>query len=275
MASEQLESITETQPKQDGELTLRGKVAVVTGAAGGIGRAVAQRVVESGGAVVAVDVEHDSLASAVDELKRRYGARVVGLPADVATSAGNTAAVEAAVEEFGELNIFHANAAIAPVGSLSDTTEEDWDRVHRTNLRGVYLGIKSAVPAMVAAGGGSIIITGSVLGIVGNANLLAYGAAKGGLRALCRAVAVGQGPYNIRCNTVCPGDVDTRILKDFLADQPDPDGALAQIVSRYPLRRLASPSDVADLVVFLASDRASYITGTDIIIDGGLLAKWS
>lgn len=142
-----------------------------------------------------------------------------------------------------------------------------------SNLKAVAFGIAAALPVMRKRGGGSIIITASILGIVGDPNMPAYGATKGALRALCRALASRHGVDNIRVNTVCPGDVETRLMTEFLETQPDPEKTRAEILQYYPLRRFAKPRDVANVVAFLASDSASYITGIDIIVDGGLLAQ--
>jgi len=145
--------------------------------------------------------------------------------------------------------------------------------MHATNLRGAFLGIKACLPAMRGRGGGSIVITASLLGIVGDPDLPAYGAAKGGLRAMCRSLATSLGPENIRVNTICPGDVETPLLQEFFDFQPDPAAARKEVTDRYPLRRFAAPRDVANVAVFLASDEASYLTGIDVVVDGGLLAR--
>jgi NAD(P)-dependent dehydrogenase (short-subunit alcohol dehydrogenase family) len=126
---------------------------------------------------------------------------------------------------------------------------------------------------MIRRGGGSLIFVASVLGIVGDGDLAAYGAAKGGLRAMCRSAAVAYGPQRIRCNTICPGDVRTEIFEDYIGRASDPAGELRRLLDLYPMRRIASPEDVARTAIFLASDDSEYITGTDLIVDGGLLAK--
>jgi len=201
------------------------------------------------------------------------GGRALPVVADVATAEGNERMVRSAVEAGGGLDVLHANAAVQIMARLEDTSEEQWDRTHATNLRGVYLGIKRALPHLRQRGGGSIIITSSLLGYVGNPDLPAYGAMKGGLRALCRSLATAHGADNIRVNTICPGDVETPLLQEYFDEQADPDAARQEIMERYPMGRFATPRDVANAALFLASDDASYITGTDIIVDGGLFAK--
>ena len=145
--------------------------------------------------------------------------------------------------------------------------------MHAVNLRGVFHGAKQAIPALREQGGGAIVITASLLGIVGDPDLSVYGAMKGGLRSLCRSMAVAYGRDGIRVNTICPGDVETPLLKEFFDYQPDPATARKEITDRYPLRRFAEPRDVANVVVFLASPAGADITGTDIVVDGGLLAR--
>ena len=177
------------------------------------------------------------------------------------------------MERFGHIDVFHANAAVQAMGRIEDTSVDAWDRMHAVNLRGVYLGARAVLPHLRARGGGSIIVTASLLGIVGDPDLPAYGATKGGLRAMCRALASAHGPENIRVNTICPGDVDAPLFQEFLDFQPDPAAARAEIEQRYPLRRIALPVDVANVAVFLASDEASYLSGIDVVVDGGLLAR--
>jgi NAD(P)-dependent dehydrogenase (short-subunit alcohol dehydrogenase family) len=252
-------------------MRLAGKVAVVTGAAGGIGAAVVERFAEEGAAVVCVDV--DSRVEDVVERIRESGGAAAALVADASSDEGNEQAVVAATTGFGGLDVFHANAAIQVMGRLDRTTPADWERLYRTNLYGAAAGLRAALPALRERGGGSLIVTSSLLGIVGDPDLPAYGAMKGGLRALVRSLATAHGPENIRVNAICPGDVETPILDEFFAYQDDPVAARHEIVERYPLRRFARPQDVANLALFLASDESSCITGTDLVIDGGLLAR--
>jgi NAD(P)-dependent dehydrogenase (short-subunit alcohol dehydrogenase family) len=251
---------------------LAGKSAIVTGAAQGIGRASAVRFAEEGAFVTCVDVKAE-LVHATAQAIEQAGGRAQPVVADIATDEGNARMVESAVAAGGGLDVLHANAAVQIMARLEDTSEEQWDRTHATNLRGVYLGIKRALPHLRRRGGGSIIITASLLGYVGNADLPAYGAMKGGLRALCRSLATAHGVDNIRVNTICPGDVDTPLLQEYFDEQADPGAARQEIIERYPMGRFATPRDVANAALFLASDDASYITGTDIIVDGGLYAK--
>lgn len=250
---------------------LARKAAIVTGAAQGIGHATAVRFAEEGAVVTCVDVRPE-VADTVRAIEDA-GGRALAIVADVATDNGNRRMVAETVSTFGGLDVLHANAAVQLMGRLEDTTEEQWDRTHATNLKGVYLGIKHALPHLRARGGGSIILTASLLGFVGNPDLPAYGAMKGGLRALCRSLATAHGPENIRVTTICPGDVETPLLQEYFDGQPDPGAIRREIMDRYPMQRFASPRDVANVAVFLASDDASYLTGIDVVVDGGLLAK--
>jgi len=253
-------------------MKLVGKVAVVTGAARGVGAAIASAFAQEGASVVAVDVRSEELGATVTKAQSAAHS-IFALTADISTPEGNQLAVERAVQEFGGLDCFVANAAIQRFGKLADTATATWDEVHTVNLRGAYLGARAAIPHMSRRGGGSLILTASVLGIVGDGDMAAYGAAKGGLRALCRSAAVAYGPQQIRCNTICPGDVRTELFEDYISRVADPEAELTRLRAFYPLGRIASPEDVARAAVFLASDESSYVTGTDLLVDGGLLAK--
>lgn len=248
-----------------------GKVAVVTGAGRGIGAASAARLAEDGCAVVCVDVDEGAVHAVASAIEAA-GGRARALVADVATAAGNRELVACARTVFGGLDVLHANAAVQRIARVEATSADDWDALLRTNLRGVGLGVAHALPALRERAGGSVILTASVLGIAGDPDLPAYGATKGALRALCRSLAAAHGPENVRVNTVCPGDVETPMLHEFFARQVDPEAARRRILERYPLGRFAAPEDVANVVAFLASDDAAYVTGTDLRVDGGLLA---
>lgn len=264
--------MTASAPPSTESMRLEGKVAIITGAGRGIGRATAIRFAQEGAAVVCVDILGEAAEATVEEIAGSGGLATAAI-ADVATEGGNRSMVETAVRAFGGLDVLHSNAAVQFMGRLEGTPAAEWDRMQATNLRGVYLGIKEALPHLRARGGGSVIVTASLLGIVGDPDMPAYGAMKGGLRALCRALATAHGPENIRFNTICPGDVETEMNREFFDFQPDPAAARREITDHYPLGRFASPIDVANVAVFLASDEAGYLTGIDVVVDGGLLAR--
>lgn len=253
-------------------MNLMGKVAVVTGAAGGIGRAVAIEMANQGAAVVLSDIRAESLERTVQELLER-GLEVKGSVADITTPAGNQQLVASALKDFGRIDVFHANAGVAPFEDLLQATAESIARTIDVNLKGAIHGCAAVLPTMVAQHSGVILLTASVAAFVGDPTVPVYSATKGGLTALCKSVAVRHGPDGIRCNTICPGDVRTQMLEDYLALSADPAEARRQMIERYPLRRLAEPEDIARLAAFLASDSASWITGTDVVIDGGLTAR--
>jgi NAD(P)-dependent dehydrogenase (short-subunit alcohol dehydrogenase family) len=251
---------------------LRDKVAIVTGAAGGIGASAVRRFVREGAAVCCVDRDTEAVSRVAADLKGE-GFTAMGLGLDVAHPADNRHMVEETVTVLGGLDIFYANAAAQFVGPFEDTGETDWKRLVDTNVLGVAMGITQAVPELRRRGGGSIIVTASTLAHVGDPMMAAYGATKGGVVALCRSLATAFGPDNIRVNAICPGDVETPMLAKYFERLPDGAAARAAALHNYPLRRFAGPEDVPAVAAFLASDDAEYITGTDIRVDGGLLAR--
>jgi NAD(P)-dependent dehydrogenase (short-subunit alcohol dehydrogenase family) len=250
---------------------LHGRVVAITGAGGGIGAACAERYCRDGASVVCVDIA-DSVHDLAERL-RGQGRAVTGLTADISTEEGNALVVDTAREAYGGLDVFHANAAAQVMARAEQTTAADWELLEKTNLRGVFLGARAAIPALRERGGGSIIFTASILSIVGDADLAAYGAMKGGVRSLARSLTAAHGPENIRVNTICPGDVDTPMVQEYFDFQPDPEAAKRVVTDRYPLRRFARPEDVAGVAAFLASDDAAYLSGIDLVVDGGLLAQ--
>ena len=201
------------------------------------------------------------------------GFKVTGSVADITTPAGNQQLIATALVHFKRIDVFHANAGIAPFEDLLQATAESIERTIAVNLKGAIHGCAAVLPTMVAQHSGVILLTASIAAFVGDPTIPVYGATKGGLTALCKSVAVRHGPDGIRYNTICPGDVRTQMLEDYLALSADPAAARREMIERYPLRRLAEPEDIARLAAFLASDSASWITGTDVVIDGGLTAR--
>ncbi|MCZ8130310.1 MAG: SDR family NAD(P)-dependent oxidoreductase [Steroidobacteraceae bacterium] len=247
-------------------------MAIVTGAARGIGLAVASAMGEAGARVVLADVTTDGLDAACSQLRAR-GIEALGVTANVADPDDNVRLVAQAVERYGRVDVFHANAAIVSFADLLETSARQIGDALAVNLEGAIHGCRAVLPVMQRQRGGVILLTASVAAFVGEPTVPVYSATKGGLTALCRSLATRHGPEGIRCVTICPGDVTTRMLEDYLARDPDPVAARSAMEARYPLGRLIEPEDIGRLAVFLASDHARCITGTDVIIDAGLTAR--
>lgn len=252
--------------------TLNGKAAIVTGAASGIGQATAQLFAERGARVVAADWKEPEGREVVGAI-RRAGGEAVFCPADVSQARDVERMVRFAVETYGRLDILVSNAAVQILGQLAETSEEDWDRLHSVNLKGVFLCSKYAIPEMIKGGGGSVINMASVLGLVGDPDLAAYCAAKGGVIALTKAAAMGYGPKGVRVNCICPGDVNTPMVREYFEKDPDPVKARAAVSAHYALRRIAEPREVAEAAAYLASDASSFVTGSVLVVDGGLTSR--
>jgi NAD(P)-dependent dehydrogenase (short-subunit alcohol dehydrogenase family) len=251
---------------------LAGKVAIITGGSGGIGRAAARRFVDEGARVLLVDVDGDALERAAAE----FGEAAATCVADVTDEAATAAYVRAAVEHFGGVDVLLANAGIE--GTVAPIVEQDvavLDRVLAVNVRGVWLGLKHVFPELVKRGGGSVVITSSVAGINGAAGLSPYVTSKHAVIGLMRSAALEGAPSNIRVNTVNPSPIETRMMRS-LEDglmPGDAQAAHAQIASTIPLGDYGQPEDVANLMCFLAIDEARFLTGAVYMVDGGISAR--
>lgn len=253
-------------------MKLTEKVAIVTGAGSGIGRTIAQLFAREGARVTVVDRDQYAGNDTIESI-RATGGDALSFHGDVAKSGDVRTAVAATVKAFGRLDVLVNNAAVQVLAKLVETSEEGWDLVHNVNLKGVFLGCKFAIPAMVRTGGGSIVNIGSVLGLVGDPDLAAYCAAKGGVISLTKVAAVTYGPQGVRVNCICPGDVDTPLAQSYFAKDLDPDRLRNEVYSKYALRRIATTDEVANAALFLASDASSFITGSTLMVDGGLTSK--
>ena len=248
---------------------LAGKVAIITGAAAGIGQAAAALFVAEGASVLLVDRDAAALAAAVATIA---SPRALACVADVAQPAANEAMVRAAIAHFGGVDLLLANAGIeGQVQSIADTDVESFDRVLAVNVRGVWLGLKYVLPALAARGGGSVVITSSVMGLGGGTNLAPYVTSKHAVIGLMRSAALEGAPLNIRVNTVNPSPVETRMMRSL--EEGSAPGhaeiARASITKRIPLGRYASPNDIANVMLFLCSADAQFLTGGIYTADGG------
>jgi NAD(P)-dependent dehydrogenase (short-subunit alcohol dehydrogenase family) len=251
---------------------LEGKAGIITGAAAGLGRAVLEGAARRGAHVLAFDVDGELGERTVAEV-RQAGGDVVFQQGDVSREEDVVAAVERCRSEFGALDVLDNNAGIAIEAHLHETTLDQWQDVMRVNLQGSFLFAKYAVIAMREGKGGSIVNTGSIVSVSGDPILPAYATSKAGLLGLTRVIAVDYAGDGIRCNAVCPGDMLTPMIERSFARADDPPAFRAAMESAYPMRRIADPGEVANLVCFLLSDEASFITGGVYMIDGGLTAK--
>ena len=251
---------------------LAGKIAVVTGAASGIGRAAAELFALHGARVVAAD-QHDT--AAVVEGITRAGGQALAVQVDVTSTPAVNAAVALTLETFGPPSVLFNNAGVMPEGKLADTSDEDWALALNVNLGGLFRMSRSVLPHMTLQGGGSIVNMSSVVALVGNPGLAAYTAAKGAALSLTRSMAIDYAEHGVRVNAICPGTTETGVLERYLTGTPDPDRARAAFNDIHPLGRIATPLEVAQVALFLASDEASFVTGATYTVDGGYTVKGS
>jgi NAD(P)-dependent dehydrogenase (short-subunit alcohol dehydrogenase family) len=251
---------------------LEGKVAVITGAGSGIGRVAAMLFADEGAKVVVADVVADHAESVTDEILAAGGS-ALAVTVDVSNESQVEAMVASAVDTYGGLQVLFNNAGIFPDddGGVLDTPPDTWQRVMEVNLKGVWLGCRAAVPAMLASGGGSIINVASFVALMGAATAqIAYTASKGGVLAMTRELAVEYARRGIRANSLCPGPIETPLLAELLADPERRQRRLVHI----PIGRFGRPEEIAKAALFLASDDASFITGSALVVDGGITAAY-
>ncbi len=251
---------------------IAGKVALITGAASGIGKAAAELFAREGAKVAVVDIDERG-ADEVAQSIRASGGEAIFAHADVANARDVSQMVEVVVAAFGRIDILYNNAGIARLGSVEEVTEEDWDLVIGVNLKGVFLCSKYAIPHMKAGGGGSIINAGSSVSFVGSPHSAPYCASKGGLLLLTKQMALDYAAHNIRVNAICPGVVDTPFAAQIVSASPDPVQARRNSERARPLGRWGKPEEVARAALFLASDESSLATGSALVIDGGYTAQ--
>ena len=251
---------------------LSGKVAIVTGAASGLGAATAHRLAQEGASVLLTDrdIGGEDVAASI----AATGARAAFRLHDVTSHPDWAAAVHHAVDDFGRLDILVNNAGVAGGRhSLMDHSYDAWREILAINLDGVFLGLRHAGPAMAAGGGGSVINLSSILGKVGMAGAAAYCASKGGVTMLTKAAALEWAPLGIRVNSVHPGFIDTPMVANALHDAENGNEMRQLLIAAHPLARFGRPPEIADTILFLASDESSFITGAELVVDGGYTAQ--
>jgi NAD(P)-dependent dehydrogenase (short-subunit alcohol dehydrogenase family) len=246
-------------------MRLHSKTAIITGGGSGIGKASAQAFVREGAGVVITGRDQAKLEHAAREI----GTHCVAVAADVSQAADVAHLIEIAVDKFKHIDILVNNAGVLLPGTAESLSEEDFDQTFNINVRGPWLLSRAVLPHMRAAGGGSIINIGSVLGTLGARNRVAYSASKGALLAMTRAMALDHAAENIRVNCICPGIVETEMVARFSMDE----SARRQRLALHPLGRFGQPEDIAGLAVFLASSESAWITGAAFTVDGGYSAQ--
>jgi NAD(P)-dependent dehydrogenase (short-subunit alcohol dehydrogenase family) len=249
---------------------LDGKVALITGAASGMGKLAASVFAGEGAKVVVADVMDDAGRDTADEI----GDAAAYVHCDVSSAADVQAAVGTAMDRFGSLTILYNNAGIFPGddGSVTETSEQTWDRVMQINLKGVFLGCKYGVPAMLESGGGSIINVASFVALIGAATpQIAYTTSKGGVISMTKEIAVEFARKGIRANALCPGPIETPLMADLLADPARRERRLVHI----PIGRFGQAPEIVNAALFLASDESSYMTGATFVVDGGITAAYT
>jgi len=253
-------------------MRLAGKVAIITGAGAGIGRATALLFAKEGAEVVVADFDPEGGKETVRLIEEK-GGRAIFLPVDVSKAADVKRMVKTTVERCGRLNILVNNAGIYTQADVVQATEEEWDRILDVNLKGVFLCSKYSIPEMIKGGGGSIVNIGSEAGIVGIKNQVAYNVSKSGVIALTRSMALDFAPHNIRVNCLCPGRTLTPLVEQVITEAQDPESMRRALEDDRPLKRMGRPEEIAAGILYLASDESSYATGSILSIDGGYTAQ--
>lgn len=250
---------------------LDGKTALITGGAGGIGRAAATLFATEGAAVCIVDLNQEAGQEVVREISKA-GGRAIFERADVTCSAECRRVVERSLHEFGGIHILFNNAGIIRRASTIEISEQDWDAVMAVNIKSIFLMCREAIPIMARAAGGSIINTASGWGLAGGPRAVAYCASKGAVVLMTKAMAIDHGRQKIRVNCICPGDTDTAMLRSEARQVGETEERFLAGSAQRPLGRIGTPEEIAHAALYLASDAASFVTGAALVVDGGGLA---
>ncbi|MBA3431058.1 MAG: glucose 1-dehydrogenase [Actinobacteria bacterium] len=252
---------------------LTGKTAIVTGGARGIGRAVVERFMHAGARVAFLDINPDEGQSTLEELAPE--GQIAFFQCDVTSDDQVRASIIAATESLDGVDVLVNNAGINAYFDATTMSEDDWDKTFAVDLKAVWLCSKYVIPTMRKAGGGSIVNISSIHAYMTIDGMFPYAAAKSGVVGLTRSLALDYGRDNIRVNALCPGWVRTHLVQEWIDQQPDPNAAEGSILSVHPLGRIADPAEIANFVAFLASDEASFVTGAQLLADGGLSARFA
>ncbi len=249
------------------------KVAIVTGAAGGIGSAIARCLAEHGARVLLTDISEGPVHTAANKL-RNLGLNVSGMSHDVSDGRDWERVFSFAGSSFGNVDILVNNAGLAHVASIEDVSLAEWRRIMSVNLDGAFLGTQAAI-AHMRGRGGSIVNIASIRALAGNPNTVAYDTSKAGVVALTRSAALhcARQAYNIRINAVLPGYVETDMVREVMSRQPDPEAAMNSVMNVQPTGRMGLPEEIANTVLFLASDESSFMVGSQLVVDGGYTAQ--
>ncbi len=253
-------------------MRLLNKVAIITGAGSGIGRAAAILFAAEGASVVVVDIAVDAGKDTVSQITAQGGSALF-VPTDLRCAEQVERLVQQAITRYGKIDILYNNAGINLKATVTDTSEQDWDRVMEVNVKGVYLTCRFVIPEMMRNGGGCIINTASAAAIVGLRGLAAYTASKAAVLGLTRNIALDYADYNIRANALCPGVTATDMTLRIIESQPDPLKARERYDRGRPLGRMADPDEIARAALFLASEESSFMTGAPLVVDGGYTAE--
>lgn len=254
---------------------LQEKVAIVTGAGSGLGKASAEMFAREGASVVCADIDETSATETVSSIETA-GGRAVGIRTDLTRPADAEAMTDLARDEFGRIDVVYACAGIAGAGTAADTSEDAWDRVIAVNLKSKWLSFKYALPTMIEQGHGSVIVQASIGGVIGVPGIFPYAAAKGGCISMVKQAAVEYGPSNIRINGIAPGTIPTPLVVESykagggMSAALGAEEGLRRAHEKYPLKRLGTADDLAYMATYLASDEANWVTGQVLVLDGGI-----